>query len=611
MSARTSSRSKTIFKKRQKVPANALIIYLCFLLISLIGKEDEEGILPLHWAALNGRLEVCRYLITDCQVEVDALSGDQRAPALHWAACKGHVQVSSVFLEAGADWRLTDQQGYNSLHVAAQNGQDMIMRLILAQPGADVNSRDSAGRTPLLWASYRGHVEVVGMLLKFEGIELDAVDVDGRGPLHWAVIKGHSVVAARLLKAGASLNLTDSQGKKPSDWAKTKEISWFSRLEQITLDYRKNPCLATAKETPTESIGLRVLPMLLVPILLISYCKADSWWKGNLIGAGAVLALHLLIERVLLPPGKSLPETPYLASFNLGTLILLTIEGAGWLVSPKEKIWSATWVAGAVTALISLLSLRNKNPGTLSLPRSLERRNATIRQLAKEGLLNKRSFCTTCQIRKPLRSKHCQTCDRCVARFDHHCPWIHNCVGSHNHRTFVTYLLGCIVMAIAHAPLSFKYVTRGNEGIDNWKNVLKHASVEAPAIVWLGCFGVLSSVLIASLAGLQLYQALRNLTTNELSNYRRLEYFYLHEDGRFRNPFNLGFLSNFRDFWRHPMQRRHDYTRVFEVKLNSCKKGCCQQHPPSQGKLTKMEKSSSMASIQNVIEPNIPLLGSN
>ena len=50
-------------------------------------------------------------------------------------------------------------------------------------------------------------------------------------------------------------------------------------------------------------------------------------------------------------------------------------------------------------------------------------------------------FCAECKRKLNQRAFHCHICARCVYRYDHHCPWINNCVGSHNVGKFTFFLL--------------------------------------------------------------------------------------------------------------------------------------------------------------------------
>ena len=78
-----------------------------------------------------------------------------------------------------------------------------------------------------------------------------------------------------------------------------------------------------------------------------------------------------------------------------------------------------------------------------------------IRTLEKKTNRDLR-VCRRCKVYKPDRSHHCSSCDRCVLKMDHHCPWLNNCVGFRNQKFFLLF-----VFYVACAG-TFIVITGGN-----------------------------------------------------------------------------------------------------------------------------------------------------
>jgi len=59
----------------------------------------------------------------------------------------------------------------------------------------------------------------------------------------------------------------------------------------------------------------------------------------------------------------------------------------------------------------------------------------------KNEMYYKLRACQTCNIQRPPKASHCNTCGYCIRGWDHHCHAINNCVGRRNFRSFAMFLM--------------------------------------------------------------------------------------------------------------------------------------------------------------------------
>lgn len=123
---------------------------------------------PIHEAARTGDTLEMEHLLQNGEIDLN-IKHKGRTP-LMWAAAKGHRDVVTQLLKAGADVDVQASDGFTALMLSKDT--NIIVQLLKAR--ADVNIKSPSGWTALSWAANWNYRDAVEQLLQVPGIDVNA-----------------------------------------------------------------------------------------------------------------------------------------------------------------------------------------------------------------------------------------------------------------------------------------------------------------------------------------------------------------------------------------------------------------------------------------------------
>eukprot|EP00440_Ansanella_granifera_P030347 gb/GFBE01032970.1/.p1 GENE.gb/GFBE01032970.1/~~gb/GFBE01032970.1/.p1 ORF type:complete len:401 (+),score=74.03 gb/GFBE01032970.1/:1-1203(+) len=154
----------------------------------------------------------------------------------------------------------------------------------------------------------------------------------------------------------------------------------------------------------------------------------------------------------------------------------------------------------------------------------------------------KLKYCVTCNIYRPPRCTHCSVCENCVERFDHHCPWLGNCIGKRNYWLFylfvcTTGVLNVLVLTTSVSHLALVVTMYQDQLEADLGACIVKAMGDVPLSVALAVYSLGIVWFTCGLCVYHTYLVCTNQTT-----YEQIKCTF--ESG---NPFHRGVVQNFRD----------------------------------------------------------------
>ncbi|XP_042401493.1 probable protein S-acyltransferase 7 [Zingiber officinale] len=205
------------------------------------------------------------------------------------------------------------------------------------------------------------------------------------------------------------------------------------------------------------------------------------------------------------------------------------------------SIRAAISLALTAIAMANLILASTKDPGIVARNEasSLEELGISVgtrsRMVSIGGTMVKIKCCRICKIYRPPRSCHCAVCDNCVEKFDHHCPWINQCIGLRNYRYYLVSVSSALVLFVYIFAFAWWEIRK------KWLNArmgLLQLLGDAPETFLLALFSFMVICFLGGIIIFHSYLIASNQTARE--NFKQR---YAHA----ANPYDKGVLRNIKE----------------------------------------------------------------
>jgi ankyrin repeat protein len=506
-------------------------------------------------------------------VEINAC--DERGMnGMHYAVRRGNLNLVKYLVSRNADLhKLTeDARAATSLHLAVESGDIATLQFLVGK-GLPIEATDSAGETSAHLAIRTGRLVQVTYLLRSNPSVVDIQDNEGRTPLHTAILLGSYNCMKQVMAHHPNVYIYDKSGHLPiHQTLRTSNPHALMLLAEYDFNQFSKTTksgdrlLGLAMETGDETI-IKVVRQYTSMTSFPSWFKTYMWHLSSATWVFFFCFMCFIINFWLLLG---------LSIFGLRTLYTLTqsehfktsknpIIASGVLAFSSAGLFSYVyWVFPYASAEHPFLSLLVLPAYILSL--ELFRRvyfrdpgyhNYSAEDTVAFALEAKSdpappSLCESCLGTRPIRTKHCSKCERCIEGEQHHCIVLNSCIAKNNHGTFLAFLASSaftLLIWLAFTLPYLGYIIPDDVQL-NWTNVY------ATFRVFFDLNGALSLLSILAISGLcyttflLLFHArliAYNLTAYESSHWTRYDYMQ-NENGDFFNPNDKGIAQNIRDF---------------------------------------------------------------